>query len=548
MLIHETKEAFLLEFPYMPHIIRGIKAYHGAYRYNYALKQWSFPIQYRSAVEELARKFGFQWANKITEQVIDEVPALPELNIDIPLKMPMYDFQKNGTAYQIEKKRTFVCDEMRLGKSIQTLATLVAQNPLPALIICPANLTENWRTEVIKWTGLKPLILQTSIQNTWSRYWEAEMSNVFIVNFESLKKYFVEKTVREQGKPLRLNHIHFKQTINLFKAIIIDESHRIKEGKNSTSKYAMGIAKGKEYIFCLTGTPILNKPKDLISQLHTMGRLQDFGGYSNFVKRYCAGTNQSSNLKELNYKLRTTCFYGRKRSEVLKSLPPKVRQIVYCEIDEKHREEYNNCEADLENYLMQFKGYTASQVSISMRGEVMVRIKKLKNIAARGKIEAVCEWITDFIESGEKLVIFCELHEIIQELKNRFPESLEYTGRNRMTRDTERVQFQEDQSKKLIIAGIKAGGVGIPLWKASTVCFIEMGWTAGIMNQCEDRIFYMDKKDNQNCIYFIAKNTYDEENYRIIEEKRMISETATTDIQETTEVNVLESILNLYLK
>jgi SWI/SNF-related matrix-associated actin-dependent regulator 1 of chromatin subfamily A len=52
-----------------------------------------------------------------------------------------------------------------------------------------------------------------------------------------------------------------------------------KDGKTMQSKLTMGIAKGKEYILGLTGTPVVNKPIDLIPQLHIIGRLHNFGGY-----------------------------------------------------------------------------------------------------------------------------------------------------------------------------------------------------------------------------------------------------------------------------
>ena len=270
------------------------------------------------------------------------------------------------------------------------------------LVICPATIRENWKREWKIWTDKNAIILSDRLKDSWPKYYDVGMCNVFIVNYESLKKYFVESINKPEDKPLRLNHIKFKETINIFDAVIIDESHRTKSGATMQSKLCMGIAKGKEYVLALTGTPVVNKPIDLIPQLHILGKLDLFGGYKGFTDRYCQGYNQASNLKELNYILHKHCFYRREKTEVLKDLPDKMRSIFKCEIE--NRSEYNKAENNLIEYLRENLKKSEGEITTALRGETMVLIGILKKISARGKVNSMIEHINEVVESGEKIV------------------------------------------------------------------------------------------------------------------------------------------------
>lgn len=371
------------------------------------------------------------------------------------------------------------------------------------------------------------------------------MNHVFVVNYESLKKYFVASINKEPDVPLRLNHIKFKQTINLFKSVIIDESHRCKEIKTQQTKFVKGICHGKEWILALTGTPVVNKPKDLISQLGIIDQLGEFGGYVGFSKRFCDDTyGPGSNLKELNYLLSKTCFYRRDKSEVLKDLPAKMRQVVLCDIATK--KEYADALKDLEEYLKKYKHATDEQVARSMKGEVMVKIGVLKNISARGKIADVVEYVNDVIDSGEKIVLFTHLHDVQNNLKKHFPGALTILGDDDgNTRQRNVDAFQKDPDKKIIICSIKAAGVGITLTAASRVAFVELPWHPADSEQCEDRCHRIGQVDSVQCTYFLGKSTIDEWIYQIINDKREVANTI-TGAKDVVEQSVIDGVINLF--
>lgn len=546
MVITETPNAYRIQFPYSPWLVQKVKTLPGRW-FDSKSKQWMVPKSSEPHVKEFARAMRVNIGEPVQEeQKVYDIPELPELNMEIKLKRQLFPFQKRGVAYALEKKRLIIGDQPGLGKTSQAVATIEGLNAFPALVICPSSLKINWQREFDIVSGRKGMILSDAVKNNFQRYYELGMADVFIVNYESLKKYFVEEINQPEGKPLRINHIKFKDNINFFKSVVIDESHRVKSFKAQQTKFTRGICAEKEIVLALTGTPMVNKPIDLVPQLGIIDQMDKFGGYKKFVDRYCGGPKQASNLAELNYKLNLHCFYARKKSEVLKDLPAKMRQVVYCEIDYAHRREYEVANNDLMTYLEQFKNYTPEQIDKAMRGEVMVRIGKLKNISAKGKLKDVYEFIDDVMESGEKLVLFGHLKEVIGAIRERYPEAVSITGDDSMSSRQKAIDsFQSDPKVKLVLCSIQAAGVGLTLTASSRVAFVELGWHSAIHDQCEDRCHRIGQTDSVQCTYFLGKDTIDEHIYRIIEDKRAIA-SAVTDANDEVEVNIIDNFINLF--
>lgn len=413
----------------------------------------------------------------------------------------------------------------------------------PALVICPAALKVNWQREFKKFAGLNAIILDDSNRQTWQSFYECKKADgtplceVFITNYESLKKYFVKAVV--EGSKLTMKNILFDERIKLFNSVIIDESHKCKSGKTQQGKFVEGICKGKRFILELTGTPVVNNNTDLIQQLKILGRLEDFGGYSRFVEKYCDGPKQASNVKELNWRLWNTCFFRREKSKVLTQLPDKTRQFI--QVDITTEKEYRNAEADVVKYLKQYKNASDAQVQRSLNGAMMVRMGLLKQISARGKIKAVSEFIHDVIDGGEKLIVFAYLKDVIAQLKKEFPKAVTVTGSDNINQKQYAVDsFQNNPDCNLIILNYKSGGTGLTLTASSRVLFIEFPWTFSDCEQAEDRAHRNGQKNNVNCYYFLGKNTIDKYMYDVIQTKKNIANGVTgTDDQ------VAESMVNL---
>lgn len=548
MNIELKGDNFELSFKYKPSIVDRIRQIPGR-RFDGTRKVWIIPTRSRVDLERMIYQIqqfeNINWLSgneKREEEAVYDIPELPELVIPHNLKIQPYPYQLKGIARGLELKRFMNCDEPGLGKTLQSIATINIAGAFPCLVICPSSLKINWMREWEKFTDKKAMILTDKVRDTWTFFFQTGMHQVFIVNYESLKKYFVQRIKNSEGWTLR--DVEFRNSINLFKSVIIDESHRCKSASTQQAKFCKGICTGKEWIIELTGTPVVNRPKDLIPQLAILNRMEDFGGYKPFVNRYCSGQREASNLKELNFNLWKYCMFRREKSLVLTDLPDKIRQVNTCEIT--NRKEYVDAERDLIMYLQKYKDADDEKIEKALRGEVMVRINILRQISARGKVRDVIEFVKDFRENGKKIILFCSLHEVVDQLKRYFPTAVSVTGRDSQDVKQRAVDaFQNNPKTDIIICSIKAAGVGLTLTASSNVAFVEFPWTYADCCQCEDRAHRIGQKDSVTCYYFLGRRTIDEKVYRIIQEKKNIAN-AVTGSTEDIEENIVDMVARIF--
>ena len=566
----ETPATFRLSFEYNPALIDLVKRI-PTRQWDSMEREWviqkdsiAFPPGYDSRwyVEQFAAwAVKKRFCSKIERRSNAhddkyELPKMKGLVGEHYMLMPPFEYQLQGVRYALDSKRCIFGDQPGLGKTLQAICTVVKAHKeaaqygecFPVLVICPASMKVSWKREFKKFAGLEATILDDSNRSSWNRFWELKRPDgeaicpVFITNFESLRKFFV-KEIRNTTR-FTLRSIVFDERIQLFRSVIIDESHRCRSSKTQQSKFIEGICRGKKWIFALTGTPVVNNNTDLIQQLKILGRLEDFAGYNAFVSRYCDGAQKASNMRELNYRLWCCCFFRREKKDVLKQLPDKTRQYITCAIT--NRKEYQDAENNFLNYLRQYKNADDDRINRAMRGEVMVRMQTLKEIAARGKVKAVADFIHDVIDGGEKLIMFAYLKEVVMALKAEFPDAVTVTGSDNATQKQNAVdRFQNDPECKLIILNFKSGGTGLTLTAASRVGFIEFPWTYSDCEQAEDRAHRNGQKNAVNCYYFLGDKTIDEYMYKVIQIKKDIANEVTGTTTQIDE-DVVSNVMNLF--
>lgn len=549
-----TPNVYKVAYQYHPMLVACTKRIPSA-RYQAEVKYWEVAIvdaQYLRIMAKWAQDKGYV---RMVRWMKDEEPVesyeplpMPELSVPHNMLIQPYDYQKEGIAYALQKKRCIMGDEPGLGKTAQAIGTLTASGAFPALVICPASLKVNWQREFKKFGGVNAVILADSNRSVWQNLLTMKRNDgnpfcqVIITNYESLKKFFVRRLVRQER--FTMKSIEFDQRINLFRTVIIDESHKCKSNKTQQSKFVQGIAEGKEYILELTGTPVVNNNEDLVQQLRIMDRLSDFGGYQKFVGRYCQGLNKSSHVKELNLRLRNTCFFRRQKKDVLTQLPDKTRSYLVTDIS--NRKEYIAAEKDVIKYLRDYQNADDDKLQRAIRGDIMVRMNILKQVSARGKIDSAVDVIHNTIDGGEKLIVFCFLKEVVAALKAEFPKAVTVTGDDNDKQKQYSVdKFQQDEACKLIILNYRSGGTGLTLTAASNVLFVEFPWTYADCCQAEDRAHRNGQKNAVTCTYLLGNETIDEYMYNLIQTKKNVANGVTGTVDDVEEkVSQSEMILN----
>ena len=436
--------------------------------------------------------------------------------METKLKIEPYPYQREGIRQGLEWQRLIIGDEPGLGKTLQSIGIVDTADAYPCLVICPSSLKINWQREWEKFTDKHALVLDNGTRTTWPYLLSMRMHHVAIVNYESLRKYFVWD-IQGGRKSFRLKDVVFCPHIQLFKSIIIDESHRVKDPSAQQTIFAKGLATGKDWRILLSGTPVVNRPEDLVSQLSIMGRLNEFGGKGAFLARYGEGHN----LDELSRQLYASCLVRREKAKVLTQLPDKTRCDLYVDIS--NRDEYYLAQANLAEYLRQYKECTDWEIRRKMRMEALVRFMTLRSLSAKGKVKQAIDFVKVFLDSGKPLILFCSYHEIVDELCKAFPKAVRVTGRDSMMAKQAAVDSFQSGNSHLIICSIKAAGVGLTLTAASNVAFVEFPWTYADCCQCEDRAHRIGQRDNVTCYYLIGRGTIDHALYRIILDKKSIA-------------------------
>lgn len=440
-------------------------------------------------------------------------------------KVEPYEYQREGIAYGLEHKRLIIGDEPGLGKTLQSIGIVDIADAYPCLVICPASLKINWQREFSKFTDKQALVLDNNTKGTWPYLLKMGMYHVAVVNYESLRKFFVWDI--KGDKTFRLRDVVFNPYISLFKSVIIDESHRVKDPTAQQSIFAKGLSYGKDWIMLLSGTPVVNRPDDLIAQLSIMERLKEFGGATKFRADFCTdpkdkGAAPNVPLSVLSDKLYKTCMIRREKAKVLPQLPDKTRVDLYVEIN--NVKEYSTAMIDLAEYLRQYTACSDYEIRRKMRMEALVKFMTLRSLATHGKIAQATDFIRTFLESGKKLIVFCSLHDVVDALVKEFPDAVTITGRDSAAQKQLAVDgFQNNPDVRLAVCSIKAAGVGLTLTAASDVAFIELPWTYADCCQCEDRAHRIGQKDNVSCYYLLGRGTIDHTIYALIHTKKSIA-------------------------
>jgi len=421
-----------------------------------------------------------------------------------------FAFQRAGIAYgDLAHDRYMIADEQGLGKTIQALGRIQVKQQFPAVVVCPSAVKIKWaRACKQAFNGDRTVEV---LEGKTPTKLEADIT---IINYDVLS--FWSKAIIG-AKPM---------------ALILDESHYIKNRKAKRTVAAKAIAKAipkDGAVILLSGTPILNRPIELVEQLDAMGRLTEFGGSTGFISRYVgwerndfAGgnvpvKNGAMNLPELNKKLRATCFVRRLKKDVLPELPEKRRDVVPIAMDtDAYAKAYQSARKAVRDGLS--------------KTEQLVEIQNLRRAAVEAKLDGCIDWITDFLESDEKLVVFARHRDVQSRIHEAFPGSVRIAGvadQTKQARQDAMDDFQNNPDIKLAVVSLDAGREGIDLYAASNLAFVELGWNPGVHDQAEDRIHRIGQDRGTMMYYLLAEGTIDEEMSRLIESKRRIKDAAT---------------------
>lgn len=539
----------LARCPYHEELVKSFRQMGG--RFDSKHRAWLLPLS--TKVVAWLKDHGFAVAAEVEQALRDirqtvETSRSAEGCVAVPgLKLELLGYQRAGVGFALQKGRVLIADEPGLGKTAQALAFLQARKDLrPALVVCPASLKLNWRAEAGRFLEDCPENEVAVLNGTVPQEVRAPIS---IINYDILYAWV----------PVMQGQV---------RAVILDESHAIKSRDSRRTKAVLEVARHAEAVICLTGTPLLNRPADLFTQLNLLAP-QEFGSFFEYGRRYCAGRKKqifvrgggkksvwdfsgASHLDELNERLRSTVMVRRLKKDVLKELPPK--RVAEIPVELASPGEYLQAESEFRDWLREKveQGiYDEERLDSALRAEAMVKVEYLKQCAARLKLASAVEWIRGFLDSGQKLVVFAHHREIVEALAKEFGRvAVVLTGGGSQdVKDAAVRRFQGDPGCRLFIGSIQAAGVGLTLTAASDVTFVEYPWRPADFDQAVDRCHRIGQANSVTAWCLVASvpevETVDERVLKVLAAKRAVADSA-LDGGKGRQVDVLGTLLKGY--
>jgi len=460
------------------------------------------------------------WQRKIVKTYAPK-PTLPPIKHKLKraktgeqFRGKLMNFQKEGLDFLLKSSgNALLADEMGLGKTVQTLSYVSTEKQtFPVLIVAPLVTLKNWEREIEKFLKRKSrngrIVESESPSVTLIRTGKSKelpKSDMYVINYELLLKR--SEDIEKIG----------------IRTIVCDEVHNLRS--KTTQKYKavkkLAALSTVQYRIGLSGTPIYNRGSEIwpiidILKPGLLGSFKEFCEYFCYVNDKGKAIVLENKRASLRNELQKHVMLRRKKSDVLKELKDKVRykEVIASDTD-FYLEELDKIWKKLESEQKE------AQTEFSKSASYHRAIQSERQIAGVAKIPHVINFVKNIMEIEESVVVFCHhkvIHKLLHESLQEFSPVSIIGGQSDDTRQDQIDKFQKGESK-LMIAGIRAGNVGINLTRAKYVIFAELDWSPAIHRQAEDRLHRIGQKNTVFAYYLIGNGTLDDHVASILVDK-----------------------------
>ncbi len=459
------------------------------------------------------------WQKKLppTKPVIKKPKKIERLHLANPgkqFKGTLFNFQREGLDFLLKSSgNALLADDMGLGKTIQSLAYMSSEkNAFPVLIVAPLVTLQNWQREISKFLMRKSrngkIIEGEPPTSTIIRVGKSEdlgKYDIYIINYELLYK--------------RHNDL---AKLNL-RTVICDEVQHLRS--KTTQKYhavkKLAALESVKYRIGLSGTPIYNRGSEIwpivdILRPGLLGNFKEFCEYFCYINEKGKAIVLENKRESLRNMLQKHVMLRRKKADVLKELKEKVR---YKEVIDSDINYYN---MELEKIWKKLEEERkVAQTAFDASSAYQRAIQSERQAAGAAKLPHVINFVKNIMEIEESVVVFCHhksIHSLLHQSLAEFKPAAIIGGQSDKLRQQQIDSFQDGQTK-LMIAGLRAGNVGINLTRARYVIFAELDWSPAIHLQAEDRLHRIGQKGTVFAYYLIGNGTLDEHVAQVLVDK-----------------------------
>jgi superfamily II DNA or RNA helicase len=432
-------------------------------------------------------------------------------------------YQREGLGW-LEYLRRFgfggiLADDMGLGKTIQVLAFLQRlrsrrQLKGPSLVVVPRSLVFNWMQEAARFTPRLKVLEYTGanrhgLREEFGRY------DVIVTTYGTMRSDIAE-----------LCQIEFDYAI-------LDEAQAIKNADSQSAKAAR-LLKARHRL-AMSGTPIENHLGELwsIFEFLNPGML----GTAGVFKRASAGSSgQDEQARALLARALRPFILRRTKQQVVKDLPDKIEQTLYCDFEPPQRKLYDELLAHYRTTLLR---KDAEELRTS-KIEVLEALLRLRQAACHpglidparvgepsAKLDMLLPTLAEVVDEGHKALVFSQFTSFLAIVRQRLDEEkIPYEYLDGRTRDRQaRVErFQNDPDCRLFLISLKAGGLGLNLTAAEYVYLLDPWWNPAVEAQAIDRSHRIGQRNTVFAYRLIARDTVEQKILDLQQKKRDLAD------------------------
>lgn len=471
---------------------------------------------YRSLqVEEaLKNQTGLKY-NKTFRELIHDIKQPEERDYPLPksLNATLREYQQTGFQWLKALSRYhfggILADDMGLGKTLQSIAFILSEweeghgNREPAIVISPASLIYNWKSEFEKFApNLSVLVINGTKLERAALLQNLDQVDVVVTSY-----------------PLIRQDIEFYKGYH-FRVLFLDEAQAIKNHLTKTAKAVKLLNTGQ--VFALSGTPIENSLDELWSL------------FDSVMPGFFPSKKQFNNLsQEKVSRLSRPFILRRLKKDVLKELPEKIETVHTSELTKEQKELYLG-------YLDRIRGEAETAIATEgfqkSRIKILAGLTRLRQLCCHpslflenydgesGKLIELLEIVENAIENGQRLLIFSQFSSMLKLIQEALSRSnLEAFYLDGGTPSKDRVAMAErfnQGEKEIFLISLKAGGTGLNLTGADTVILYDLWWNPAVEEQAAGRAHRIGQKKVVQVFRMIAKGTIEEKIYALQQKKK----------------------------
>lgn len=431
--------------------------------------------------------------------------------------MKPHKYQEEDINFMIDNKRTFNCNSVGLGKTMEAIVTAKRIEAEKILVVMPKSLMIQWEEEINKWYP------EAKVQKVYGskKYRHkrlAKEANFYLINYAMLRrrkgKYEYKELFIEPG---------YKTKKRVWDFIIYDESHNLKTHNSRQTKGARKLQ--APYATLLTATPIKGTPDDLYSQLNLIDK-KKYSSYWKFVNKYCKTEKvwgapgdisqvvgwENGKEKLLKKELEDVMF-RKEKEDYLEGLPNKIYKEYKVKMKGKQKKAYNMLEKHMVTK-------TIDDI-LQVEGE-LDKLVRLRQIALDPSIldiegnSAKTDFLLDLLTNMDgKIVIFSWFKSYIKvlqkELKSKGFKSLAIHGDVSGEERGKIINKFRDSDTNILLGTYGTLSTGLNLQFASNMIHLDKPWSIMELNQAQGRIYRQGQKNSCLFISIITEDSVEED-------------------------------------